>query len=291
MTNTITASDAVELFRAEPHSYLPVSTGEVAYRRVGSGPDVLFVHGWPLSGATYRKVLPFLAEHVTCHLIDLPGGGSSRYDAGTDFTLATHVEAVRSAVDQLGFESVSLVGHDSGGLLARHAMAGDGRLRSLGLIGTEQPQAIKWRLRLLLAAMKLPAAASVLGVLAAKRALRRNDLAFGKIFANKDLLDGEFDEFFLAPLSNAQALRKASTTFARNFDTNYVKDLEGIHGRIDVPTVLVWGAEDAYFPVPFAKEMAGQFADARLEVIEGAGLLAHEERPDQVAEALLPVLT
>ena len=37
--------------------------------------------------------------------------------------------------------------------------------------------------------------------------------------------------------------------------------------------------------------MVGTFPDARLEVIEGAGLFAHEERPAAVAEALLPVLT
>ena len=294
MTNTITDSDAVELFRSDPHQFLPVSTGEVAYRRIGSGPDVLFVHGWPLSGATFRGLLPAMAEHVTCHVIDMPGAGSSRYSADTNFTLATHVEALRSVVDQLGFESVGLVGHDSGGLLARHAMAGDSRLRALGLIGTEQPQAIGWRLRLLLATMKLPTAARVLGLLAGTPFLRCNNLAFGKVLADKDLLDGEFDEFFLTPLSNDRALQKASTTLARNFDFGFVRDLEDKHRQIDAPTVLVWGAEDAYFPIPLAQEMVEQFdeaANARLEVIEGAGLLAHEERPDEVAEALLSVVT
>jgi pimeloyl-ACP methyl ester carboxylesterase len=37
--------------------------------------------------------------------------------------------------------------------------------------------------------------------------------------------------------------------------------------------------------------MVGDFRDARLEVIAGAGLFAHEERPAEVAQALLPVLT
>ena len=44
---------------------------------------MLFVHGWPVSGATFRTLLPYLVEHVTCHLIDLPGAGSSRFDADT----------------------------------------------------------------------------------------------------------------------------------------------------------------------------------------------------------------
>ena len=64
---------------ADPDRFLDVGAGEVAYRRVGTGPDVLFVHGWPVSGATFRTLLPHLADHVTCHVIDLPGAGSSRF--------------------------------------------------------------------------------------------------------------------------------------------------------------------------------------------------------------------
>ena len=49
---SITTEQASDLFRRPPERFLDVGTGEVAYRRVGSGPDVLFVHGWPVSGAT-----------------------------------------------------------------------------------------------------------------------------------------------------------------------------------------------------------------------------------------------
>ncbi len=36
--------------------------------------------------------------------------------------------------------------------------------------------------------------------------------------------------------------------------------------------------------------MVGTFPDARLHVVEGASLFVHEERPEDVAQALLPVL-
>ena len=71
--------------------------GEVAYRRVGTGPDVLFVHGWPVSSATFRTLLPHLTDHVTCHLIDLPGAGSSRFTADTPLTIDNHIHSVRRA--------------------------------------------------------------------------------------------------------------------------------------------------------------------------------------------------
>ena len=53
---------------------------------------------------------------------------------------------------------------------------------------------------------------------------------------------------------------------------------------------LVWGDQDDFFPIEWAEEMVGTFPDARLDVVEGAGLFAHEERPAEVAQALLPVL-
>ena len=55
---SLTAADATDLFRRPPDRFLDVGAGEVAYRRVGTGPDVLFVHGWPVSGATFRHLLP-----------------------------------------------------------------------------------------------------------------------------------------------------------------------------------------------------------------------------------------
>ena len=61
----ITETEAADLFRKPPERFLDVGEGEAAYRRVGSGPDVLFVHGWPVSGATFRLLLPHLVDHVT----------------------------------------------------------------------------------------------------------------------------------------------------------------------------------------------------------------------------------
>ena len=53
---TLTRHDATELFRRPPDDLLDVGAGAVAHRRVGSGPDVLFVHGWPVTGATFRTL-------------------------------------------------------------------------------------------------------------------------------------------------------------------------------------------------------------------------------------------
>lgn len=152
---TLTPSASADLFRAEPDEYLDVGAGEAAYRRVGQGPDVLFVHGWPVSGATFRRLLPHLVDHVTCHVIDLPSAGSSRFDTETSLSIAQHITSVRRIIDLLELDQVAVVGHDSGGLIARHAVVGDPRLRAMGLINTEPPHP-GWRFRSFIASRHLP---------------------------------------------------------------------------------------------------------------------------------------
>lgn len=287
---TMSEAEASELFRQPPERWLDVDAGEVAYRRAGSGPDVLFVHGWPVSGATFRRLLPHLVDHVTCHVIDLPGAGSSRFDAHTELTVARHIASVRAVIDQLGLERVAVVGHDSGGMIARHAVAGDPRLRAMGLIDTEQTGPMHWRFRSFIMLRRVPGVGAGLGWVAGSPRVRRNKYVLGDAFADSQLLDGEFDEFFLRPLHTSPERRRAAVALLRGFDLNYVRELADVHRRIDVPVQLVWGERDAFFPVARATAMVGTFPDARLTVVPGAGLFSHEERPAEVAAALLPTL-
>lgn len=287
----LTATDSAELFRAAPQSYLDVGAGEVAYRRVGTGPDVLFVHGWPVSGATFRGLLPHLADHVTCHVIDLPSAGSSRVTPTTPLSIAQHITTVRRVVDLLDLDQVAVVGHDSGGMIARHAMAGDDRLAAMGLIDTEQSQGLNLRFKMFLANRKVPGFGSILGWLAGNKTLRRNGFVLGDAFVDRSLLDGGFDEFFLQPLANDPAYRNATMKVLESFDTRYVHELGALHRQIDIPVQLVWGEQDKFFPVEWAREMVADFPDAQLAVVPDAGLFSHEERPAEVAAALLPTLT
>jgi pimeloyl-ACP methyl ester carboxylesterase len=176
-------------------------------------------------------------------------------------------------------------------MIARHAVAGDARLRGMGLVNTEQTHEPSWRFKLFLSARHLPGFGAGLGWAAGRKRLRRNGFVLGDAFADRSLLDGEFDEFFLQPLHRSPEHRAAAIRLLRSFDLRYVRDLAEVHRRITAPVQLVWGDKDPFFPVEWAKEMVATFPDARIEVIEGAGLFSHEERPAEVAAALLPVLT
>ncbi len=289
--NALTPQQASDLFRQPPERMIDVGGGSaVAYRRVGSGPDVLFVHGWPVSGATFRTLLPHLTEHVTCHVIDLPGAGSSTFDPTVELTIDSHVTAIRRVLDDLGIDRLAVVGHDSGGLFVRHAVAGDPRVRAVGLIDTEPPT-LSLRFRSFLLAKHTPALSRALGAVARSPRVRRMRLVFGGAFYDRSILDGEFDEFFLRPLGRSRDHQRVQASLLRNFDTSYIKRLGEVHRAIDVPVQMVWGRNDPFFPVRHAEAMAGTFRDAKLTLVDKASTFSHEDRPAEVAAALLPLLT
>lgn len=289
---TITDAEAADLFRAAPSRYLDAGDGrgEIAYRTVGSGPDVLFVHGWPANGATFRHLLPHLADHVTCHVLDLPGLGSSRYDASTELSFDNLIASVRRAVDVLELDELAVVGHDAGGLIARHAMTGDARLRAMGLIDTE-PEKVGWRFKSFIAGRQVPGFGAAFGWVAGKPRLRRTKFVLGDVFVDRSLLDGGFDEFILRPLYTSDDALDAAMRLLKSFSYDYIDRLPEIHARLDVPVRLVWGEQDRFFPVQTARDMVTSFPNADLVEIPGAGVFANEEAPEEVAAALLPVLT
>ncbi|MEM9466198.1 MAG: alpha/beta hydrolase [Actinomycetota bacterium] len=287
----LTAEAAADLFRRPPRRHIETGGGAVAYYRVGSGPDVLFSHGWPVSAATWRTLLPFLAPHVTCHIIDHLGAGQSRFDRSTRISLESHEQALRDVVDDLGLTDVAVVGHDSGGMIARYALAGDERVRAWGLIDTEQPPKPHWRFSSFLLIRHVPRFEAIVARVFGMPRLRRAKFLAGDLFHDRDLLGGEFDEFFLRPLRDDADRRWAAGQFGRNFDLGKFAGLTERHRMMTEPVALVWGERDPFFPVDRTRAMLAEFAgEASLEVIPMAKLFSHEEFPEPAAKALLSAI-
>ena len=292
MSTALTAEAASDLFRREPDRFLDVGAGEVALRSVGHGPDVLFVHGWPVSGATFRTLLPYLADHVTCHVIDLPGAGSSRFTADTPLTVEQHIQSVRRVARPPG---------------ARRRRGGRARQRrddrpprpgrrSPG--AGDGPDQHRAAARPELALQVVPRRSGTCRASGARSAGwwdNRGCDATRSCSATRSPTPTCSTASSTSSSSGRSTTRTSANDAAirllRSFDGRYVRELADVHRRIAVPVQLVWGDQDPFFPVAWAREMVDTFPDARLDVIEGAGLFAHEERPAEVAEALLPVLT
>ncbi|WP_235624081.1 alpha/beta fold hydrolase [Mycolicibacterium goodii] len=84
---------------------------------MGAGPAVFLIHGFPQTWHEWTPVMEDLARHHTVVAVDLKGaGGSSKPPLGYDkVTMAAELDALRAA---LGFDTVQVVGHDIGAMVA-----------------------------------------------------------------------------------------------------------------------------------------------------------------------------
>jgi pimeloyl-ACP methyl ester carboxylesterase len=100
------------------HDMVDVGNG-VALHTVsaGAGVPVFLLHGFPQTWREWRPMLPLLAQHHEVIAVDLKGAGySTKPASGYDkSTMAGELDALRRA---LGYETIQVVGHDIGGMVA-----------------------------------------------------------------------------------------------------------------------------------------------------------------------------
>jgi pimeloyl-ACP methyl ester carboxylesterase len=252
--------------------------GKLAYYRFGRGPDVVFIHGWPLSAATFRRIVPLLSPRYTLHLFDLPGTGHTEWNGRID--MESHAETVRRAIDRLGMLRYSLVAHDSGGAIARLVAAGDARVQALVLGNTEIPGHTPWQVRLYKWGADRPRVAALMFASMKLGFIRRSPLGFGGCFRDPRFADGEFGARFITPMLMSRRVAAGQMALVRSLDFRFLDRLPAVHARIAAPVRLIWGSDDPFFPLAKARAMVRQFAAAEIVEIPGAKLFAHEDHPE-----------
>jgi pimeloyl-ACP methyl ester carboxylesterase len=280
-------------FLAALVEHVDVGSASVAYRRFGAGPPLVLLHGWPFSGVTFRYVVPRLASQFTCYVLDLPGAGESRWSDATDFSFDGRAAMVKTFAERVGLSRYSLIGHDTGGTVARRlAASAPERIDRLAAIDTEIPGHRPPWIPLYRVLMSLPASNLLFRQIAQWRWFVHSTLGFGACYQDRSLLDGEFKTLFIDPIVASSLRMDGQARALRGIDWSVVDDLASTHARITAPTLLVWGEEDTIFPLERARPIAAQFPrPATLRTVPDAKFLVHEERPDAVADALIDFLT
>ena len=95
------------------HHMATVNGIQMHYVIGGHGEPVVLLHGWPETWYSWHRVMPDLAKNYTVIVPDLRGlGDSSKPSTGYDGKALA--EDIHQLVTQLGFKTISLVGHDIG---------------------------------------------------------------------------------------------------------------------------------------------------------------------------------
>jgi pimeloyl-ACP methyl ester carboxylesterase len=258
--------------------FLTTPEFKIHYVHEGDGEPLILIHGGGTWLYSYRRNLPVLARHFSVYALDMPGHGYTQplRDA-MPYDLPMMSRVLLDFLDSMHLARATLVGHSWGGGWALYfAQEHPERVAKLVLIGSSglhRRDRLEWEL------LKVP----VVGELA-MNFLRPSDVRAGLVaaFANPGLVDEEMVRELYAPLSFREN-RRAPYRLMRHLDW---AQTERVLRRIDAPTLIIWGADDAYISAADAQQMARLMPRAQAVVLDHCGHSAHEEQAERVNQII-----
>ena len=256
----------------------------------------LLIHGWSSSSYALSPLQDLVAKRFCAVAVDLPGYGES--DPLPDpVTIPDYAETIAGLIEQLTDGPVVLVGHSMGGMTSiTTALRHPGIVERMVLIGPT----ISGNLSSYINRSVLPITL-----------IERFGLGSLIVSSAEKLLVGITDRL-MRPASFAERTGITEQEYTRLIsdvrrpDQGRVRaecffamrknDLQGQLGKIQIPTLILWGAEDNTVPLRDAGIVADEWPGADLRILPKAGHWPHFESPDivrrQVAAFLgLPMYT
>jgi pimeloyl-ACP methyl ester carboxylesterase len=256
-------------------------SGRISYVEHGSGPVALFVHGVLLNGYLWRHQLAALGDARRCIAVDLLAHGQTEIDAAQPVSSEANAAMLAQFLDALGIDQVDLVGNDSGGGIALIFAANHPeRLRTFTLTNCDAhdnwpPEAFKP----FLAMAAGGGLAGALNAMLGDKAVFRSPDALGPAYEHPEQVTDETIETYLRPhVASPQRLRDLER-FLAAFDNAQTVKIEARLKTLRAPTLIVWGTDDIYFPVKWARWLEQTIPGTKRRVeLDGARIFFPEER-------------
>lgn len=252
---------------------------EVAYYEAGAGngDPVVFLHGIPTNSYLWRHAAPAVAENHHVIAPDMIGYGNSSQFDGFDRSLRAQEAAIDGLFSDLGFDTVSLVGHDlGGGVFLRYACHDPDAVERLVLSNSVAYDS--WPIQII----------TDLGLPESARENSPEEI--------QGMLDGLFrgtlwgedpDEAFLEGMKAPWNSEEGVTSLVRNaIATNTSHTTEVDPSDVTAETLLLWGLEDEFQPVQWAERLEEDIPQCELVGLDEANHWVPEDRPEAFVDHL-----
>ena len=255
-----------------PHRLVTTDSGTLRYAKRGEGGDeVVLIHGFGGDLDTWLFNIDALAAKATVYALDLPGHGQST-KALADASGEGLGHALEGFMDALDIARAHLVGHSMGGAIAlRMARNYPERVASLSLIS---PAGLGPEID----------AAYIDGFVAATSRRELKPL-LERLFANPALVNRRLIDEVLKYKRLDGVTEALGALAAAQFPAGQQRDiLASVVVAGGPPVLVICGKEDRIIPAAHAAALSDR---AHVEILQGAGHMAHMEQAARVNELIL----
>jgi len=245
---------------------------EVAYRRAGEGPLLVFVHGAAEDGRMWQPQLEALAGEFTVIAWDEPGAGRSS-DAPEEFGLPDYARCLAALIDALALGPAHVAGLSWGGTVVQELYRHRPEIvATLLLVDTYAG----WK-------GSLPEEEVRARVAGAREMLAAATEEFDPTLPG--LFAGEPPAEFVPLLEKIAADVRPGSLGTQLF-VMAEADQRDLLPRIAVPTLLIWGELDARSPLDVARQFERAIPDTKLVAIPDSGHVSNLEQPELFNQAV-----
>lgn len=234
------------------------------YELEGEGKLVLVLHGWGDSAAGLKDLRAALAKYYQVLAPDLPGFGATQAPKEV-WDLDNYSDWLTALLDKLELKQpYAIIGHSNGGALAVRSVSmatlTPKRLVLLAASGVRTGSQLK-RFTL-----KIIAKTGNVATLWMPERYRRNLRQSLYGVAGSDML----------------VVPELQDTFKKTVR----QDVQGDAAGIELPTLLIFAANDKAIPVADSKQYHDLIKHSQLEVIKDAGHFVHLDQPQRVTKLI-----
>jgi pimeloyl-ACP methyl ester carboxylesterase len=256
--------------------------GTIRYREAGSGPPIVFVHGYLVNGRLWDGVVDALADRFRCIAPHWPMGAHPvAMEPDADLTPPGVATIIESFLEALDLEDVTLVGNDSGGAMCQVLVARrPARVGRLVLTNCDThdnfPPGI---FKALPPLAKLPGGVTMLAFPFRSVAITRTAFRpFSRTRPSTELL-----ESWARPATTDKAIRRDLGKVTRGMDKKHtLAAAERLRGS-GFPLLLAWAPGDRFFPISHAERLADEVGGAKLVRVPDSATFVPFDQPDRLA--------
>ena len=259
------------LMKTANRSEVTVSGHKVEIHKGGSGPALLWLHGGEGFG-TYDPTTSPLAEKFTVYAPSHPGFfGTERPE--WVYTINDVAHFTKDLVQELGLDDYVLVGHSIGGWIAAEMAAMDQHnLKGLVIIDSAGVR---------------PEKGEITEVF-----MVSDDARLKLGFHNMEQVPN-FDAFTAERTPEEAAVIHGNKEMLSRLSWRpylHNPSLPHFLGGVKTPTLVIWGKQDAIFPLECGEMYARLLSNATLKTIDNCGHRPQMEKPDDFTAAITSFL-